>query len=86
MTRPTRRTPAQIAQDNLTKAQEKSAAARKRIARAEAELAAAKAALVTLDEHERYAGQHPDLPVEVRAQAALSAPLSDAQVEAAADD
>jgi hypothetical protein len=88
MTRPTRRTPAQIAQDDLAKAQGKTAAGRKRIERAEAELAAAKAALATLEAHEQYAEQHPDLPEELRTELAekrAARPLTGPEIDALAD-
>jgi hypothetical protein len=88
-TTPNRRTAAQIAQDNLTKAQGKTAAARRRLARAQAEVTAAQKAIATLVVHERYLGQHPDLPAEVRerlAKAEAERPMTGPEIDATADE
>lgn len=57
-----RRTPAEIAQDELERATKAVERTRERIARATEELAKAKAELTRVQRYADYAASHPDLP------------------------
>jgi uncharacterized protein (DUF3084 family) len=58
------RTPAEIAQSELDKANQHVERAEKRVERAERELEKAKAELSRVERLRDYAASHPDLPVE----------------------